>query len=71
MQRDCKIEKTGIEKVKSDNTDKGLAILIIDLGASRNERFYVADTAVIRFRQGYSTVNRPPLQNQSLTGRTR
>src|SRR4030095_5466195 len=39
MQRDRKTEKTGIEKEKSHDADKRLAVFIINLGASGNERF--------------------------------
>jgi hypothetical protein len=39
MQWDRKTEKTSIEKQKSDNADKCLAVFIIDLCAGRNERF--------------------------------
>ena len=39
MQRDWKTEKTRIEKEKSDDTDERLAIFIVDLRSSRNERF--------------------------------
>src|SRR4030095_14254321 len=39
MQRDRKTEKASIEKQKSDDAHERLAVFIIDLGASGNERF--------------------------------
>ena len=38
MQRNGQTEKARIEKEKSDDADKGLAVFVIDLGAGRDER---------------------------------